>query len=87
MITFLSGAVMLGAAAIGLVFLRSWKRTSDRLFLLFALAFWLLSLERWLLLLVPPENEIRSWVYLTRLAAFVVIIVAVIDKNRRRPTR
>ena len=82
---FLSGAVMLGAAAVGLIFLRSWRRTRDRLFGLFALAFWLLSLERWLLLLVPPEAEMRSWVYLTRLAAFIVILVAVVDKNRRPP--
>jgi hypothetical protein len=84
---FLSGAVMLGAAAVGLIFLRSWIRTRDRLFAMFALAFWLLAAERWLLLLVPPEAEMRSFVYLVRLAAFVVIVLAVVDKNRRPPVR
>jgi hypothetical protein len=83
---FISGAVMLGSAAVGLIFLRSWNRTGDRLFLLFALAFWLFGLERWLLLMVSSESpELRSWVYLVRLVAFALIIVAVIDKNRRRP--
>jgi hypothetical protein len=84
---FISGAIMLGSAAVGLIFLRSWNRTADRLFLLFALAFWLFGLERWLLLMVSAGSELRSWVYLVRLVAFGLIIVAVIGKNRRRPER
>jgi hypothetical protein len=87
MIAFLSGAIMTGAAAIGLLFLRSWTRTGDRLFVLFALAFWLLAIERWLLLIVSAEANTRSWVYLARLVAFVLILVAIVDKNRRRPPR
>jgi hypothetical protein len=79
---FISGAIMLGSAAVGLIFLRSWNRTADRLFLLFALAFWLFGL-----LMVSAGSELRSWVYLVRLVAFGLIIVAVIGKNRRRPER
>jgi hypothetical protein len=79
---FLSGAIMLACAAIGLFFLRSWRRTGDRLFGFFALAFALLALERWVLVLLSPAHELRYSVFLIRLAAFVVILVAIVDKNR-----
>jgi hypothetical protein len=81
---FLTGAVMLGEAAVAAYFLRSWQRTRDRLFILFAAAFALLSLERWFLVLIGHENELRSLVYLIRLAAFILILLAIIDKNRGR---
>jgi hypothetical protein len=82
MSSFISGAIMIGAAAIGLFFVRSWKRTWDRLFLLFGLAFSLLSAERWVLALVPTAHEFRPFVYLIRLTAFVLILAAIVDKNR-----
>jgi Family of unknown function (DUF5985) len=78
---FLSGAVMLGAAAIAAFFLRSWLRTRDRLFVLFAAAFALLTVERWFLVLLD-RDDLRSYVHLIRVAAFLLIIVAIIDKNR-----
>jgi hypothetical protein len=80
---FLSGAVTLGFLLCGLHFLSFWKRTRDRLFLAFALAFWLLGLNQALLALANIPVEERSWVYLLRLAAFVLIIVAVAAKNRK----
>jgi hypothetical protein len=79
---FLGGGVMMAALAVALFFARSWRRTGDRFFLLFALAFALLSAERWGLLFVRPDHELRHSVYLLRLAAFSLILVAVIDKNR-----
>jgi hypothetical protein len=79
---FLSGAVMMGAAAVATYFLRSWLRTRDRLFILFSAAFALLSLERWFLVLIGHENELGSLVYLVRLGAFVLILLAIVDKNR-----
>jgi hypothetical protein len=79
---FLGGGVMVAALAIALFFVRSWRRTRDRFFLLFALAFAIMSAERWGLLFVRPEHELRHSVYLLRLAAFSLILVAVIDKNR-----
>jgi hypothetical protein len=82
MTDFLGGGVMVAALAVALFFVRSWRRTGDRFFLLFALAFALLSAERWGLLFIRPEHELRHSVYLLRLAAFAVILVAVIDKNR-----
>ena len=79
---FLGGGIMVAALAVALFFARSWRRTGDRFFLLFALAFALLSAERWGLLWVRPEHELRHSVYVCRLVAFALILVAVIDKNR-----
>ena len=80
---FLSGAVTLGFLLCGLHFLRFWKRSRDSLFLAFACAFWLLGLNQALLALGNIPVEERSWVYLLRLAAFVLIIAAIAVKNRR----
>ena len=66
----------------GLFFLRFWRDTSDRLFLLFALAFWLLATSWLALALFNPTDEARPYVYAVRLLAFLLIIAATIDKNR-----
>ena len=73
-----------GTAALvaGLCFLRFWRDTQDRLFAFFAGAFWLLSLSWLLLAFLSPTEETRPYVYAIRLAAFAMIIVAIIDKNR-----
>ena len=81
-VSFLSGGIMLGAAAISLFFFRSWRRARDRLFLLFAVAFALLAVERWALALFLDGHELRFSIYLIRLAAFVIIAAAIVDKNR-----
>ena len=82
LIDFLSGAVTFGFVMAGLFFLRFWKRTGDGLFVAFAAAFWLLGIAQALLALANIPVEERSWVYLIRLAAFALIIVAIIRKNR-----
>jgi Family of unknown function (DUF5985) len=87
MTEFLSGAIMLGSAAVGVFFFRSWRRTRERLLLLFSLAFAVLAGERWVLFLVGAESQLRSYVYLIRLAAFGLILAAIIDKNRVKPSR
>ncbi|HYE30245.1 MAG TPA: DUF5985 family protein [Methylomirabilota bacterium] len=79
---YLSGAVMLGYIAIGYYFFRFWQGTLDRFFAVFAAAFWVLAVERVILLLTNPEDELRPYVYLVRLTAFILIIWAIIDKNR-----
>jgi len=84
---FLPGAITMAFAVCGLFFLRFWKTTRDRLFLGFAVAFFLLGIGQALLgLAVVPEEE-RSYLYLFRLAAFLTIIVSIWLKNgeaRRR---
>lgn len=74
---------MLGAWVSGIHFLRFWVKTRDRLFFMFGIAFWLMSLERLVLAFTTdPGVEDHSYVYLIRLAAFLVILTAIIDKNR-----
>ncbi len=80
---FLSGMVVMGFLIAALFFLRFWKRTRDRLFAAFALAFALLGLTQALLAFSTVPVEERSWLYLLRLAAFTVILLAIWDKNAR----
>jgi peptidoglycan/LPS O-acetylase OafA/YrhL len=77
-----SGLLVMGYAVAGLFFLRFWRETRDRLFGIFAGAFWLLAVQRLLLALFQnPDNE-QVWLYGIRLLAFVLILVAIVDKNR-----
>jgi uncharacterized membrane protein HdeD (DUF308 family) len=82
MTQFLSGAITMGFAIAGLFFLRFWKDTRDSLFLKFAMAFFLLGIAQALLALANVPVEERSWIYLVRLLAFVLILVAIARKNR-----
>lgn len=79
---FLLGAVTLGCALVALFFLRFWRTTADRLFAYFAATFGLLAVHWALLALTAPTYEHRPLLYLVRLAAFVLVLVAVADKNR-----
>ena len=80
---FLSGAVVMGFLIAGLFFLKFWKKTHDGLFLAFTLAFWLLGLAQGLLTFSDVPVEERTWLYLLRLAAFVLILIAIWRKNVR----
>ena len=80
---FMYGAVMMASLANGLFFLKFWKKTGDRFFSMFAAAFILMAIERWLFLFIPTANETNSWIFVCRLVAFILITMAVIDKNRK----
>lgn len=82
LIPFLAGATVLGFGLAGLFFLRFWTKTRDQLFLVFTLAFWLLGLSQALLVFSNVPVEERTHLYLVRLAAFALILVAVWRKNR-----
>ena len=84
LLDFLAGAVTFGFAVAGLFFLRFWRKTEDTLFLAFAAAFFLLGIGQGLLALANVPIEERSWLYLFRLAAFALILMAIIRKNARR---
>lgn len=77
-----SGLLVMGYAVAGLFFLRFWRETRDRLFGIFAGAFWLLAVQRLLLALFQDPDSEQVWLYGIRLLAFVLILVAIIDKNR-----
>lgn len=78
---FSSGAVSFGLVLVALFFLRFWKDTRDFLFAAFAAAFVLLAAAQAIVAVWPIPLEERSWVYLIRLLAFVVILVAMWRKN------
>ena len=82
--TFLAGMVTAGFFFAGLFFARFWTRTRDPLFAAFSLAFWLLALNQTLLMLAGIPHGEQTWTYLLRLAAFVLILVAVVRKNAGR---
>ena len=84
LLDFLSGAVTFGFLLSGLFVLRFWKRTHDPLFLAFAAAFFLLGVGQGLLALANIPVEERSWLYLFRLVAFALILIAIVRKNSRR---
>jgi hypothetical protein len=80
---FLLGGVVMGCLGAGLFFLRFWRKTHDRLFMIFALAFWILGLNWMLLAMTSPTDEARrALFYILRLVAFILIIFAIVDKNR-----
>lgn len=78
---FLSGAITAGFLIASLFFLSFWRRTRDSLFAAFAAAFLLLAGNQALIILAEIPEEHRSWVYLLRLAAFALLIVAIVRKN------
>ena len=79
---FLAGAVVMGSFVTGLFFVRFWRESRDRLFLMFAAAFWIMAANWTALALTDPADEARTLFYVFRLVAFSLIILAVIDKNR-----
>jgi hypothetical protein len=81
---FLSGGITMGCAVAGLFFLRFWKRTRDRLFIAFALAFWLLGIGQALLTFARASTDESTWLYLVRLLAFALILFSIWQKNRRK---
>ena len=87
---FMSGGIMVGFLAIGFFFFRFWQKTRDSLFAVFAASFWVLAIERVVLLItangIGPDSlihEQRPFVYLIRFFAFLLIIAAFLLKNRR----
>ena len=84
LMSFLSGATVMGFWVAGLFFLRFWTRTRDELFLAFTISFWLLGLSQALLAFSSVPVEERTPLYLLRVAAFTLILVAVLRKNAGR---
>jgi hypothetical protein len=78
----LIGAIAMACFTAGLFFLRFWSKTKDRFFLFFAASFLLEGINRIVLGIGGYTNEQEPYIYLIRLAAFLIILFAIIDKNR-----
>jgi hypothetical protein len=88
LIDFLSGAAALAYLVAGVYFLRFWRKTRDGLFLSFAFAFWLLSLNQTIVSILGVADERTGYVYVLRVLGFVFILYAIVRKNavgNRRP--
>lgn len=80
---FMSGLIAMGYVVAGVFFLKFFWKTHDSLFAVFAAAFLLLAMEQGVLTWAQVPREEQSWVYLLRLTAFILIIVAILLKNRQ----
>jgi hypothetical protein len=80
---FLAGAVTFGFFVCGLYFLRFWHKTRDELFIAFASAFALLGTGQAILALGNIPTEERGSIFLIRLLAFALILIAILRKNRK----
>jgi hypothetical protein len=81
---FLGGMITTGHLVAALFFLRFWRGARDKLFLAFAAAFFLLGVNQAMVTLTNMPIEERSPLYLVRLAAFALILLAIWNKNRTR---
>ena len=81
MIGFFSGATAFAYLIAALFFLRFWRKTGDRLFLAFTVAFVLFALNQSLAQVLAVYNETLSFIYALRVLGFVLILIAIVDKN------
>ncbi len=80
----LLGAIAMASLVAGLFFLRFWRETGDRLFLFFAISFLVEGINRWALGLSGDPNEGRPFFYFVRFLSFLLILIAIAQKNRGR---
>lgn len=76
------GAIAMASFVAALFFVRFWRDTHDRFFLLFAIAFALDAVTRLTLGVSDVSAEHEPLFYVARLVTFALILVAIIDKNR-----
>jgi Family of unknown function (DUF5985) len=81
MIEFLSGAITMGFLVAAGFFARFWRKTADRLFLAFAVAFLLLALNQAAAQWLGAADERVGYTYLLRVLGFILILGAIVDKN------
>jgi len=87
LIDFLGGAITLAYVIAGVFFLRFWRKTRDRLFLAFALAFLLLAVNGVVVTLLGAADERTGYFYILRIVGFLLILGAIISKNVSSPAR
>lgn len=89
---FLAGISMATFGASGLFFLKLWTASRDRFFIFFSIACGFLSIERVFALFVAgtfsplrsESSEFTGWIYLIRMTAFIMILIAIVEKNRKK---
>jgi uncharacterized membrane protein HdeD (DUF308 family) len=72
----------MASLTVGLFFLRFWRYTRDRFFLFFAAAFGIEGVNRVAQGLSAISADSEPFFYLVRLISFLLILAAIVDKNR-----
>jgi uncharacterized membrane protein HdeD (DUF308 family) len=79
---FLLGVIVTCSVVAGAFFLKFWRTTRDLLFLGFAAAFIIEGINRISFLFLPQPNEGAPLVYTVRLFSYLLILAAIVHKNR-----
>lgn len=81
---FLLGIITTASLTAGAYFFKFWRQTRDVLFLAFSAAFIIEGINRITVLGLDRPNEGHPAIYLVRALAFLLILIAIINKNRNR---
>ena len=79
---FIMGTTFALSVMASVLFLRFYRKTSDRLFLFFSAAFALMAFNRIAFQAADSNSEAQPELYLVRFLAFCLIIYGIVDKNR-----
>jgi len=81
---FLLGVIATTSLIAAAFFLKFWRQTRDVLFLAFSAAFLIEGINRITVLFIERPDEGHPSIYIVRSLAFLLILVAIVNKNRRR---
>jgi Family of unknown function (DUF5985) len=79
---FLLGVIVTSSLTAAAFFLKFWKQTRDQLFLGFGAAFLIEGVNRLGFLFIERPNEGDPVIYSVRLFSYLLILAAIINKNR-----
>jgi hypothetical protein len=82
--TFLQGSIAAFLLICGLMFLRFWRDSRDELFVYFAAAFFIMAVNRIAVVLLGAPTEVRGYIYIIRMTAFLLIAIGIWRKNTAR---
>lgn len=79
---FLLGIIVTASLIASAFFLKFWRQTRDPLFLSFAAAFAVESLNRAMFLVLDSPSDGNAVIYSIRLFSYLLILAAIVQKNR-----
>lgn len=79
---FLLGVIVTASLTAAAYFLKFWRQTGDKLFLGFGAAFFIEGLNRSVFLFLDTPSEGNPMVYTVRLFSYLLILGAIVHKNR-----
>jgi hypothetical protein len=79
---FLLGVIVTASLAASAFFYKFWKQTRDKLFLGFSAAFAIEGFNRVAFLFVVHPDEGNPIIYTVRLFSYLLILAAIVNKNR-----